>query len=270
MRRIGIDVGGTNTDAVLLDGSRIVHAVKTPTTEDVTGGIRKALALLTAHPEAAGAGIDAAMIGTTHFTNAVVERRGLAPVGALRIGLPASASLGPFVDWPEDLAALVNGAVTMVEGGHEYDGRPIVPLDRKAVREAARHFRDQGLTSIGITSIFSPLTAECELEAAEILRSEMPEARLTLSHELGRIGLLERENVTLLNAALQDLAARTVEAFRQALKDSGIAAPLYITQSDGTVMQAEAAERAPVYCFASGPPTRCVAPPSCPGSATGR
>ena len=129
MKRIGIDVGGTNTDAVLLADDKVVHAVKTPTTEDVTSGIRQALADLIAGAPDATAGLDAVMIGTTHFTNAVVQRRDLAKIAAIRIGLPASASLEPFIDWPEDLAGWVRGRVFMIEGGHEYDGRPILPLD---------------------------------------------------------------------------------------------------------------------------------------------
>src|SRR6266480_2957213 len=75
MRRIGIDVGGTNTDAVLLEDGRVVHAVKTPTTEDVTGGIVAALETLTRHPNVAQGRIDGVVIGTTHFVNAVVQRR---------------------------------------------------------------------------------------------------------------------------------------------------------------------------------------------------
>src|SRR5207244_1056131 len=105
MRRIGIDVGGTNTDAVLLEDGRVAHAVKTPTTEDVTGGILAALDLLGRHPAVAHDSIDGVVIGTTHFVNAVVTRRGLAPVAAIRIGLPTSASLPPFCDWPAELAA---------------------------------------------------------------------------------------------------------------------------------------------------------------------
>ena len=119
MRRIGIDVGGTNTDAVLLEDGRVVHAVKTPTTEDVTGGIVAALGKLTSHPDVARCGIDGVVIGTTHFVNAIVQRRNLSRAAAIRIGLPASASLPPFCDWPEDLAQLVRGEIVMLEGGHE-------------------------------------------------------------------------------------------------------------------------------------------------------
>jgi N-methylhydantoinase A/oxoprolinase/acetone carboxylase beta subunit len=144
MRRIGIDVGGTNTDAVLIDSDRVLIAVKTATTADVLGGVRTALSKLLAETAGEQGRIAAVVIGTTHFTNAVIERRALQQVGALRIGLPASASLPPFVDWPEDLAALVRGQVHMVAGGHEYDGRPIVPLDVGAIRDAARRMADAG------------------------------------------------------------------------------------------------------------------------------
>jgi len=245
MRRIGIDVGGTNTDAVLLDEARVVSSVKVPTTPDVSGGIVDALGRLVQAADGVGQ-LDAVMIGTTHFTNAVVERRDLTPVAAVRIGLPASASLPPFCDWPDDLSALACGAVYMIEGGHEYDGRAIVPFDREGMRRAALDIRSRGLRSIGITSVFSPLSDECEASAAEILREICSDVHVTLSHDLGRIGLLERENATLLNACLVGLARRTTRAFTSALESSGISAPLYLTQNDGTVMRAAFAEAFPV------------------------
>ncbi|HET9924662.1 MAG TPA: hydantoinase/oxoprolinase family protein, partial [Methylomirabilota bacterium] len=251
-RRIGIDVGGTNTDAVLLEEDAVAAAVKTPTTPDVTAGIIRALATLVERAPAAR-DAQAAMIGTTHFTNAVVQRRDLGRVAAVRIGLPSGASLPPFVDWPEDLAALVRGLVVMLEGGHEFDGRPLVPFDAKGMRAAARRIREAGIRSVAVAAVFSPLNASCEEEAAAILRSECPDVTVTLSHRLGRIGLLERENATLLNACLIELARTTTRAFSQALQASGIAAPLYLTQNDGTVMLAEVAETYPVYSFASGP-----------------
>jgi len=252
MRRIGIDVGGTNTDAVLLEDGRVVHAVKSPTTEDVTGGILAALDLLRRRPEVARGRIDGVVIGTTHFINAVVQRRQLAKIAALRIGLPAAASLPPFCDWPEDLAALVEGAVFMLEGGHEYDGRELMPFDEPAMRAAARRIREAGIDAVGIAAIFSPLDPSHEERAAEILAAECPGVAVTLSHRLGRIGLLERENAALLNAALGPLARITIDGFKAAIAGSGIAAPLYITQNDGTVMPAETAMALPVMSFASG------------------
>src|SRR5439155_21989913 len=117
MRRIGIDVGGTNTDAVLLEDGQVVHAVKTPTTADVTAGIVAALADLAGHPQVRRGMIDGVVIGTTHFVNAVVQRLDLAPVAAVRIGLPARGSLPPFCDWPGDLARCVRGEGVMIGGG---------------------------------------------------------------------------------------------------------------------------------------------------------
>jgi N-methylhydantoinase A/oxoprolinase/acetone carboxylase beta subunit len=252
VRRIGVDVGGTNTDAVLLEDGRVVHAVKTPTTADVTGGIVAALELLGRHPAVAQGAIDAVVIGTTHFVNAVVQRRGLARVAAIRIGLPASASLPPFCDWPADLAALVEGGVFMLEGGHDYDGREFMPFDEAGMRWAAQEIRDRGLSAAAIAAAFSPLDPSHEVRARDILRDECPDAAITLSHELGRIGLLERENAALLNAALADLARLTIAAFRAAIAASRIEAPLYLTQNDGTVMSAETAAHLPVMSFASG------------------
>ncbi|MET0168854.1 MAG: hydantoinase/oxoprolinase N-terminal domain-containing protein, partial [Aliihoeflea sp.] len=137
MKRIGIDVGGTNTDAVLIDGETVLSAIKFPTTSDVMKGVVDAIRHVTTSQPANASPIDAVMIGTTHFTNAVVERARLERVGAIRIAMPAGASLPPMVDWPDDLREAVDPLSFMVEGGHEYDGRPLVPLDRDAVRDAA-------------------------------------------------------------------------------------------------------------------------------------
>jgi N-methylhydantoinase A/oxoprolinase/acetone carboxylase beta subunit len=252
MRRIGIDVGGTNTDAVLIEDGKVVRAVKAPTSEDVTTGILESLKSLGSTGVLEGRRVDGVMIGTTHFINAVVQRRHLTRVAALRLGMPASASLPPFCDWPEDLAELVRGGVWMVEGGHEYDGRLFMPLDEDAVTRAAHEMKAKGLKSVAISAIFSPLDPSHERRAAELVAAVVPEAVITCSSDLGRIGLLERENAALLNAALADLARDTIAAFEKAIADSGIAAPLFITQNDGTVVEALQARRLPVYSFASG------------------
>ena len=251
--RIGIDVGGTNTDAVLVDGEKVIAANKTATTEDVTSGVKEALSILTNSNPEHKSKITGVMIGTTHFVNAVVQRRHLNRVATIRIGLPASASLKPMVDWPEDLRSLVEGNCFMVEGGHEYDGRPIVQLDENALSNAARVITASGVTAVSVSSIFSPLNDDCERRAFEILKSENPDLRISLSNSFGRIGLLERENVSILNASLQDLSEATISAFESAIDASGIDAPLFITQNDGTVTNATTAREKPVFGFASGP-----------------
>jgi N-methylhydantoinase A/oxoprolinase/acetone carboxylase beta subunit len=172
MRRIGIDVGGTNTDAVLIEGGRVAAAVKTPTSEDVTSGILDALALLRARSTLSAAPIDGVMIGTTHFMNAVVQRRRLTRVAALRLGMPACASLPPFCDWPRDLARLVEGGVWMVEGGHDYDGRAFMPLEEEAVRRAAREMKAKGLVAVAISAMFSPLDPSHERRRSSRKRTQ--------------------------------------------------------------------------------------------------
>src|SRR6266853_5267978 len=257
MRRIGIDVGGTNTDAVLIEDGKVAGAVKAPTSEDVTTGILDSLKSLAAtgvlkDSDGKLKRIDGVMIGTTHFINAVVQRRHLTKVAALRLGMPASASLAPFCDWAGDVAGRVRVCVWMVEGGYEYDGRPFMPLDEAAVTKVAQEMKVAGLKSVGISAIFSPLDPGHERRAAELVAAVIPDAAITCSSDLGRIGLLERENAGLLNAALADLASDTIAAFEKAIGDSGIAAPLVLTQNDGTVAEAAQARRLPVYSFASG------------------
>lgn len=251
--RIGIDVGGTNTDAVLMDGRKVLAWEKTPTTPDVTSGINAVLRTLIAESGADASEIQAVMIGTTHFTNAVVEAKRLMPTAAIRLGLPATEALPPMIDWPERLRQALGGHSWLCHGGHEFDGRQISSLDPDEIRRVAGEIGAKGIRSVAISSVFSPVNAEFEQQAAEIVAAELPDAAISLSHEIGRIGLLERENATIMNACLRDLAAHIVEAFNAALAEFGIEAPVYLSQNDGTLMSVDFAERYPVATFASGP-----------------
>jgi N-methylhydantoinase A/oxoprolinase/acetone carboxylase beta subunit len=251
--RIGIDVGGTNTDAVLMDGLRVVAKIKTPTTPDVTTGITTALRHVLETSGTETTQIAGVMIGTTHFTNAVVERRRLQPTAAVRLGLPATAALPPMVDWPDDLAETLGRHTYLCHGGYEFDGREISKFDPDEIKRVAADIAAKGIQAIAVSSVFSPVNPQMEREAAAILEQEVPGAHVTLSSEIGRIGLLERENAAILNACLRHLAKETVAAFKRAIAELGITAPLYLTQNDGTLMSAEFAEQYPVLTFASGP-----------------
>lgn len=253
--RLGIDVGGTNTDAVLLDPSgRLLARCKAPTTPDVTAGIRAALrGLLAAAPGLDPADIGYAMLGTTHCTNAIVERRGLGRVGLIRVGAPSSLAIPPMAEWPEDLRAAVGDMAVVVGGGYEYDGRENAPLDEPAVRAAARSFAGQA-DALAVSGIFAAVNPAQELRAGAILREELGDGLpICYSHEVGSVGLIERENATALNAALMAAARVAAAGFRRALAEQGIAARLFFSQNDGTLMTLDYAMRFPILTVASGP-----------------
>ena len=251
--RIGVDVGGTNTDAALMDGGAVVATAKTATTRDVGSGVVNAISTVLAEAGQSPAAIDVVMIGTTHFTNAIVERKGLSRVAVIRLCLPATRSLPPMIDWPEDLSDIIGEDVYLAKGGYEFDGRLISPLDPEEIAKIADDIAQKGIKDIAISSVFAPLNAAMEQGAAEIIKSRLPDANITLSYEIGRIGLLERENAAIFNAALTALADDVVAAFKRALSELEITAPLYISQNDGTVMSADMVAKFPVHTFASGP-----------------
>ena len=106
MYKIGIDVGGTNTDAVIIDEQlELVHGVKVPTSEDIQTGIEQALHKVMAESKIDPAAISHAMLGTTQCTNAIVERKKLSKVGVIRLGYPATGSVKPYTAWPKDMIA---------------------------------------------------------------------------------------------------------------------------------------------------------------------
>ncbi|MDR1808652.1 MAG: hydantoinase/oxoprolinase family protein [Propionibacteriaceae bacterium] len=252
--RVGIDVGGTNTDAVLLDGSAVLAGVKQPTSPDVTLGIVNALNTLGGQHPFDPADVSGVMIGTTHFINALIEARRLAPTAALRLGLPATASLPPLVGWPKPLVEALQARTYLAHGGHEFDGRHIAELDADEIRRHAADMAAHGVRSVAVSSVFSPINTDFERQAAAILEEELGgSVAISLSHEIGRIGLLERENATIINAALRELAQQITDALIGAVRDYGITAPVYLSQNDGTLMDIDYTRQYPVATFASGP-----------------
>ena len=251
--RIGIDVGGTNTDAVVLNDQMVpIAQAKTPTTLDLTSGIYNAISLVINQPTVDRSKIKYAMLGTTHCTNAVVERKRLNKVAIIRIGLPATSAIKPLTSWPQDIRQAIGNMQFMVGGGHEFDGREIAPLDEAELRKVARQVKGVA-ESVAITSVFAPVSTDHENRAAEIIRDELGDIPVSVSHEIGSMGLLERENATILNAALVDVARTTAEAFKAALIQEGINAKIYFGQNDGTLMAVDYALRYPILTIACGP-----------------
>jgi N-methylhydantoinase A/oxoprolinase/acetone carboxylase beta subunit len=252
--RLGIDVGGTNTDAVVLDrqGALLAKA-KRPTTLEVTGGITAAIDAVLAVPDIDAGRITHVMLGTTHATNAVLERRRLERVATVRIGAPSTMAVPPLFDWPSDLRDAVSADATIIRGGFEFDGREIVPLDGDALRRFL-HGAAERASAVAVTSVFASVSDEHEQSAAEIVRQELgPDVPVSLSREIGSIGLLERENATVMNAALRTVAGEVAAALAASLAAHELHPVVFFAQNDGTLMALDYAVRHPVLTIGSGP-----------------
>ncbi|MGB6441756.1 MAG: hydantoinase/oxoprolinase family protein [Thermoplasmata archaeon] len=252
--KIGIDVGGTNTDSVILDRSnRLVAKAKSPTTPDVTSGIQRSLELVLGKFREDRRRIRYCMLGTTHAINAILERKGLDRVAILRIGSPVADSIPPLADWPRDLAAAVRFRTYLLGGGHEFDGRTARELDRHALERIAAEI-DGSVSAIAVTAVFSPVQPQQEIEAGRILVKRMRHRpSISLSHNVATIGLLERENATILNSSLRSVSRHAINAFRDAARRLGLKCSLYLGQNDGTLMDVPSALAHPILTVASGP-----------------
>jgi len=252
--RVGMDVGGTNTDAVVLDANnQILARTKQATTADVRLGMKAALSnvIRSIGPDAHR--IRRIMLGTTHATNAILERRSLGRVAAIRLGAPASLSLEPMESWPRDLRDAVCVDTCILRGGHYVDGRRISLLDEDGIRKfligVARN-----VDAVAITSIFSPTSPEDEVRAHEIVKEVLgSNVAVSLSHEIGSLGLLERENATILNAALFGVVGQVITAMQDVIDGAGLAVEMLLAQNDGTLMALDFAKRFPILTIGSGP-----------------
>ncbi|KAF5500370.1 putative D-/L-hydantoinase subunit A [Colletotrichum siamense] len=265
--RIGVDVGGTNTDAVAIDLSLqhtesrgVLAHFKTPTTPDATSGIKTAVrtvlaaANLTNSPER----IASVTIGTTHFINAVIERdvRRLQKVGVLRLSKSFLREVPAFAEFPPDLAAVLKSYVGIVDGGLHIDGSQEAPvIEAQVVAECAK-IRESGVGAVVISGVYSPIDEVFgqEEKVRDIVLREVPGIDVVCSKEASAsIGFIERENAAILNGAILRYARKTVSRFRLAIKRLNLTCPLFLTQNDGTILDAASAAKIPIRTFSSGP-----------------
>jgi hypothetical protein len=183
--RLGIDVGGTNTDAVLISGRTVLATAKRLTTPDVSSGIIVATRAVLEAVHSSPAAIESVMIGTTHFANAFVERRGLLEVAVLRLAGSSGEALPPFSGWPRDLRRCLGDLHFQLAGGYEFDGREIAALDEAAIRDAARRTRQAGVKSMAIFA--APIIRDGRARRGDRRRGGAGDL-VTASSALGRIG----------------------------------------------------------------------------------
>ena len=140
----------------------------------------------------------------------------------------------------------------IVDGGIEFDGRELSPLDTEAVARFAGEVAGDA-EAIAITSVFAPVSDEHERAAEAIVRKELGDLPTSLSSQIGSLGMLERENATVLNASLIDVARGVTSAIGLALERNDLRPVTFFAQNDGTLMDIGFAIRFPVLTIGSGP-----------------
>lgn len=263
--RLGVDVGGTNTDAVLLDLDAadqphrgVLASHKTPTTSpNVTDGIEVAVRNVLEQAVDCVSDIACLIIGTTHFLNAVIERdtRRLSKVAVIRLSKSYTKDIPPFSDFPPALATLLHGYHGFVDGGLHIDGEQESPIREDQVLRECEVIEQKGIKAVVISGIFSPIDQHFhqEEQVRRIMQKRLPDVDIVCSSEVSNIGLLERENASILNASILKFARRTIRGFRAAMKRLGLDCTLFISQNDGTVIDSASAAKLPIKTFSSGP-----------------
>jgi N-methylhydantoinase A/oxoprolinase/acetone carboxylase beta subunit len=253
MIRVGVDVGGTNTDAVVMKGKKFLGGAKSPTTNDILTGVENAIQAALTEAKTSSESVGVLIIGTTHFVNALVQRTKLAQTGLIRMCLPSGSSILPFADWPASLVNGMKGSYKLIKGGYEMTGTEISQLDHDELISAAKELIDLGCNQIAISSVFATVRGDMEQEALEVISKAMPELSITLSKSIGGMGLLERENAAIINASLKPLAGEVVDSFQLLQKSLKLSCPMFFTRNDGTLIEAAEVIELPVLTFACGP-----------------
>ena len=196
------------------------------------------------------------IIGTTSFINAVVEQdaRRLKKVGILRLSKSFLREIPPFSEFPPGLAKLCDGYLGYVDGGLAIDGSEESPVNENQVLEHCRKMKGLEIKSVVVAGVFSPIdeTFHQEDRVQELVQREMPGVDVVCSHRVANIGFKERENASILNASILHFARRTIHAFKASMQELHLSCPLYLTQNDGTIVDAVSAMEYPIKTFSSG------------------
>jgi N-methylhydantoinase A len=255
---VGVDVGGTFTDFILLDGETGTwRTAKVPTTVgDLSDGFLQGLGELDVAPSA----IDWLVHGTTAGTNAVLERKGavcglITTAGfrdVLELGRRTrphnyglSGSFEPLI--PRNLRLEVPGRI-------DAHGRIVQPLDEAAVRAAVERLREMGAESVVVHFLHAYANPAHEQRCAEIVREIWPNGHVVAGHEIIReMREFERGSTAAIHAAIRPIVTSYIDRVAERLKDSGYARQLLVMQANGGMMDASVVGENAAHTVMSGP-----------------
>lgn len=246
---IGLDTGGTYTDAALLDtatGTVRATGKSLTTRDDLSIGVGGAIRRVLEDFDGSAADIGLVSLSTTLATNAVVEGVG-GRVGLLMIGFDETSLQRA------DLArALGQDPVFFINGGHAADGAPQAQLDEAAIREAVNATEGE-VSAYAVAGHFATRNSAHESRTRDLLR-DLTGAPVTCSHELSSsLGGPRRALTAVLNARLINLLDRLVAATEGIMADEGLSCQLMVVKGDGSLLESGYARSRPVETVLSGP-----------------
>jgi N-methylhydantoinase A/oxoprolinase/acetone carboxylase beta subunit len=237
---IGLDVGGTHTDAVLIGKEGLIHSVKVPTDPDhLLPTIISALGRLTENQVIAD--IERLVLSTTLATNLVIQKK-LPPVAVL-------VSAGPGID-PEYFR--IGDHYHIVQGVLDHSGREITSIDKKQIIDIGKQLKDQGITCAAVVSKFSVRNPAHELQIAELLSPYIQ--HVFMGHALsGTLNFPRRITTTYLNAAVYPIHCTFFDAVQLSLEKQGLSLPIRVLKPDGGSMNFSSSLDYPAQTILSGP-----------------
>lgn len=254
MFKIGIDVGGTHVDfALVASDDRLIGGLKKLCDRDVNKIIIEGLSDLLYAYKLDLRDIAVISLGTTLAINSILEMKSLYKVGLIRLAGHAP-DFPPAYSWPAHHRSLILVGCENISGGKEYNNKPISSFNDAQLINAVQKLRDMGAESLVINSVFSPIYAEEELRAKDIIRENFASSiPITLSHQVGSLGFIERENASILNGTLKKIIKANLTSLTNDLRGLGFLGECFITQNNGTLFYVDEAIEFPVKTIASGP-----------------
>ncbi|UZQ83506.1 hydantoinase/oxoprolinase family protein [Thermoanaerobacter sp. RKWS2] len=239
---IGLDVGGTNIDGVVVEKGKIIKTIKKPTNRDnLFNSIWTALKeLLSGYDNTK---IERINLSTTVSTNAIVENK-LSPVGMI---------IQPGPGLPYDFLACGDGNV-FISGYIDHRGEIIKDFNLLEIKNAIKLFKEKNIKAYAVVTKFSIRNPSIEMKIKEILENDIPNSFITMGHTIsGKLNFPRRVYTSYLNSAVHSIFDEFLSNIKKSLEKEGINASVFILKADGGTMNMSTAEKKPVETILSGP-----------------
>lgn len=264
--RIAIDTGGTFTDLVLADEHGNLTLAKAPTTyRRIFRGIAEALGFTAEEVGRSVAELlaetDLLIYGTTHATNAILERKTARTAFLVTEGFPdvlvlrEGGKLDPFnLSMPSPEPYVPRRLTFEIRERVDAEGAIVVPLDENHVREVLQDMRQRNVEAAAVCLLWSPANPAHELTVGRLIEEELPEIPYTLSHQVNPIVReYRRASSTAIDASLKPLMQRHLRGIEEDLREAGFRGELVVATSFGGVMHLPDVAQRPIYLVKSGP-----------------